>query len=150
MPTEISAIPLLHAFATVSMTGLIWFVQLVHYPMFARVGRETFIEYEREHQQRTTWIVGPLMLLELATAVWLAVHPPVGAPAMVIWGGLTLLAVIWASTAFLQVPAHRALENGFDERHVRRLVSTNWIRTVAWTIRSVLALWLLQIAGAGA
>lgn len=147
MPTEINAILFLHAFATVAMTGLIWFVQVVHYPMFARVGRDAFTEYERVHQQRTTWIVGPLMLLELATAIWLAVRPPADVPAPIVWGGVALLAVIWASTAFLQVPAHRALENGFDERHAHRLVSTNWIRTIAWTIRALLALWLLQIAG---
>ena len=50
----------LHAASTLSMVGLIWFVQVVHYPLFARV-EQGFIAYEQIHQQRTTWVVAPLM-----------------------------------------------------------------------------------------
>lgn len=32
----------LHAGATLFMTGLIWFVQVVHYPLFLRVGEGNF------------------------------------------------------------------------------------------------------------
>ena len=49
----------LHALATVMMAGLIWFVQLVHYPLFAFVGASDFVLYDREHTRRVTWIRGP-------------------------------------------------------------------------------------------
>ena len=52
-------------FATVFMVGLIWFVQIVHYPLYANVGREQFPEYEALHNRLTTWVVGPAMLLEM-------------------------------------------------------------------------------------
>ena len=127
---------LLHAATTLAMTGLIWFVQVVHYPMFSRVGESQFTAYEVIHQRRTGWVVGPLMLLEIITAVAMIwIRPPqVSLPLVAV--GLVLLVLIWLTTAFLSVPAHRQLESGFQSAAHRRLVSTNWIRTVAWTLRS--------------
>ena len=40
MPDADVLLLLLHAAATLFMTGLIWFVQVVHYPLFARVGED--------------------------------------------------------------------------------------------------------------
>ena len=58
----------LHMFSTLAMVGLIWFVQVVHYPLFSSVGQSPFPEYERLHQKRTTLVVAPLMLIEALTA----------------------------------------------------------------------------------
>ena len=55
---------LLQAAATLPMVGLIWFVQIVHYPLFGEVGHDRFADYERNHQNRTTLVVAPLMLVE--------------------------------------------------------------------------------------
>ena len=57
-----------HVGATLAMTGLIWLIQCVHYPLFAQVGAEAFQEYHARHTQWITPIVGPLMLVELGTA----------------------------------------------------------------------------------
>jgi hypothetical protein len=88
--------------------------------------------------RRTGWIVTPVMLAEAATALALLFDARV--PAAFAWGGAGLLAAVWLSTAFLQAPAHVALRRGFDPSLHARLVRTNWIRTVAWSLRSVLAL----------
>jgi len=48
-----------HAAATLVMVGVIWFVQVVHYPLMARVSASEFAAYEREHQNRTTFVVAP-------------------------------------------------------------------------------------------
>jgi hypothetical protein len=143
----VSLILLLHAFATLTMTGLLWFVQIVHYPLFARVGADGSVQYEREHTQRTTWVVAPLMLTEAGTAVWLVLHPPATMPAFlpVGIGGLALVIVIWLSTFFLQVPCHRRLADRHDPDAVRRLVATNWLRTIAYTARAVMVLLLMSM-----
>jgi len=135
---------LLHAAATWAMTGLIWFVQLVHYPLFSRADRGHFAGFATEHQRRTGWVVVPLMLTEAGTATALLLSPP--SPALA-WLGWVLLASIWLSTAFVQVPLHRRLTGGWDPRAARRLVATNWWRTVAWTVRAGIALLLLRAAG---
>lgn len=140
------ALLLAHAAATLIMLGVILIVQVVHYPLFARVGEATYAAYQAAHVTRITWVVMPAMLVELGAAAGLAwLRPPV-LPAWTVWTGLALLGVIWASTGLVQVPLHAALTGGFDAEAHRRLVATNWLRTVAWTARSALALWMLYLA----
>ncbi|MEL7360688.1 MAG: hypothetical protein AAFN13_01325 [Bacteroidota bacterium] len=139
------ALLLLHLLATLTMFGAIWIVQVVHYPLFSGVGVERWAAYEAAHQTRITWVVGPAMLLELGTAVALVWMRPTGLPLWMLWGGLVLVGVIWASTAFVQVPLHNILMVGFDGDAHARLVGTNWIRTVAWTLRTGLVLWMTAL-----
>jgi hypothetical protein len=40
----------------------------------------------------------------------------------------------------LQVPLHTRLARGFDPAAHRQLVRTNWLRTLAWTLRALLLL----------
>src|SRR5215217_7512483 len=129
-------VPLLlaNAAATLFMVGVIWFVQVVHYPLFARVGPPDFSDYSIRHTRLTGLVVGPPMLLEAATAVALA------------WTGLVLVAGIWLSTALLQAPRHTALGRGFNPAAHRFLVPSNWLRTVLWSLRGLVVLCLLYQA----
>lgn len=135
-----AGVVLAHAAATLYMTGLIWFVQVVHYPLFAAVGPDRFAEYARRHADRTRWVVGPPMLVEGATAVWLVWDRPEPVPVWVVWAGLALAAVNWVSTAGVQIPCHTRLAHGFDPTSHRRLVFTNWVRAAAWSARGLLAI----------
>ncbi|MCX6592212.1 MAG: hypothetical protein NTZ56_11865 [Acidobacteria bacterium] len=130
--------------STLFMTGLIWLIQLVHYPLFAQVGRDEFVNYEDMHRRMITPVVGPVMLLELVTTMGLLVKRPETMPTWAAWTGFGLAAVIWLSTALLQVPEHGVLSNGFNAAAHQRLVSTNWLRTVAWSLRSLLMLWCVS------
>jgi hypothetical protein len=131
--------------STWALVGLIWFVQVVHYPLMRHVGNINFQEYESLHMSRTTWVVAPLMLTELGTNL-LLVWRPGGLDSGLLGVGLMLLAVIWLSTFFLQVPQHQRLSEGFDAMAHRRLVMTNWTRTFAWTARGIWTLGLLRQA----
>ncbi len=144
-PTAVSAtlpLPALlfvaHLVVTLAMVGVIWFVQVVHYPLFAGVGEVGFRAYAAEHGRRTTWVVAAPMLLELATGVALLWRRPASMPAEWAWGGVALLGVVWGSTFGLQVPRHEELGGGFDARAHRRLVRGNWVRTAAWSARGAL------------
>lgn len=136
---------LVHAAATLYMVGLIWFVQVVHYPLMGAIGNSEFEGYEQRHMSLTTWVVAPPMLVEAATALLLFWFRPTGVSIGLAWVGVILLAIIWLSTALLQVPCHETLSKGFDATVHQRLVVTNWIRTVAWSLRGLLALWLVWI-----
>ncbi|MEM7340611.1 MAG: hypothetical protein AAF467_18285 [Actinomycetota bacterium] len=139
MSTTTATILLVHLAATAAMMGLIWFVQVVHYPLFDAVGADDFVAYEAAHIQRTSWVVGPFMAAEGLTALWIAAMLRDEVGTVMPLAGLALLAVVHASTVALQVPAHGLLSTGYDADQVARLVSTNWIRTVGWTARAVLA-----------
>ena len=133
----------IHLFTTLFMTGLIWFVQVVHYPLFAGVGPSEFTDYAARHQHLTGLVVILPMVVELGTAVLLAVQPDSPMPPGLAWLGLGLVLIIWASTFFLQVPEHARLSGGLDAEAIKRLVRTNWVRNVGWSLRSgVLLFWL--------
>ncbi len=134
---------LANAASTLFMVGLIWFVQVVHYPLAGAVGADAFVAYQRAHMARTSWVVGLPMLVELLTTILLIWTPPAGVSAWMPWVGGALLAAVWMSTAVFQVPTHEILLGGLEAEKVRFLVQTNWIRTVGWSLRGGICVWML-------
>lgn len=128
--------------ATLFMVGVIWFVQIVHYPLFASVGTAAFDEYHYAHETLTNLIVRPLMLLEMATALLLMFVRP---PTISGWQaglGLLLVLLIWLATFLFSITLHYALHPEFNAQIHHKLIATNWIRTIAWSLRGVLMLYL--------
>lgn len=122
------------AASTFAMTGIIWLVQLVQYPGFRRVGADEFAEFHRHHCTAIGFVVGPLMVVELLTALILA---GAGEPLWFWRGMLGVLIVIWISTALWQGPLHgRLSREGARPEVIRALVRGNWLRTILWTARS--------------
>lgn len=124
--------------ATAFMAGVIWYVQLVHYPLMAGWPHEEFSRWEMRHRERTGMVVIPAMLLEAVSAALLLWRRPPGVPAWLLWLAFIALIGIHASTFLVQVPLHDRLSAGWDAVAHRRLVGTNWVRTVLWTVRAVL------------
>jgi hypothetical protein len=126
------------------LTGVIWVVQLVTYPALMLVGKPEFGRYHAAHTRGMGWVVGAPMVLELALAGWLAwvAYPSWGAGRAL--GQLALVVVVWLATFFIAVPFHNRLEaDGYNYVALDGLVRTNWLRTLAWTARTVLLGWLL-------
>lgn len=129
----IKIIYLLQIFSCFFMTGLIWLIQLVHYPAFRFISVENYADFQRFHTTVITFIVGPIMVVELATALSLFGAEKAGWMSTI---NLIGVALIWLATFFLSVPAHSKLASGFDLETINTLVKTNWIRTTLWTARS--------------
>lgn len=149
--TEVKAILAAHLLCSIGMFGVIWVIQLVHYPLFDRVDREDYASFQQAHEARISFVVVPLMLGELTTAIALVMLAPV--VTRIVWlSGLALVAVAWLATFAFSVPAHQSLGAGFDIEAHNRLVSTNWIRTLAWTGHAVVAIYgtFLVLAEVGA
>lgn len=140
------AVLLLNAVATLVMVGLVWTVQVVHYPLFAAVGDESFPTYEAEHKRRITWALALPWPLEVATSAWLVVDRPADVPASLAWAGAALVVVTVTLTGALQVPLHGRLDEGFDAATHRRLVATNWLRTAAWAAHGGVVVAMLALA----
>lgn len=130
---------LAQACVTLLLVGLIWTMQVVHYPLFRYAEGEHFEEFHAAHAQRITWLVGLLMPAEALLAGLLVFH----VPSPWTWIGAALVLALWLTTALLSIPAHQRLASGFDSAAHRRLVRTNWIRTLAWTARGLIALAML-------
>jgi hypothetical protein len=133
--------------STWGMVGLIWIIQLVHYPLFARI-HDDFTSYAKEHVKRISWVVIPLMLIEAICSVWLlGFWNSFDTRTKALFGSsLVILILVWASTFLIQVPCHERLMIERDEQTIQKLVQTNWIRTLGWTARGLLIFAMLIFA----
>jgi hypothetical protein len=121
--------------STAFLTGIAWFLQIVHYPLFAGISEDDFPQYESRHMSRTTALMGPAMLIEATSAVFLFYSLSLFIGSGKFLAANILLVVIWIITTGVQSKIHRRLATGFDGILIKRLVATNWIRTFAWTVR---------------
>lgn len=129
-------------------TGLIWTIQLVHYPGFNEIGKANYKTYQQLHMKRILRLVGPSMLIELLLSVFLVFQLKEHAGYFLYLVSFALLIFIWIHTAFLASPIHAELLDGFNAKKVSKLIRVNWFRTIAWTIRSIiLTMLFIQFVG---
>lgn len=137
---------LLNFISALLMTGVIWFVQIVHYPLFQSVGQSDFTSYEHAHTRRTGYVVGPFMIVELISTVALLFMELQPVLTEIAWLNAALVALVWFVTFTVQVPIHRKLAVVTDRDLIDKLIRSNWIRVFLWTVRAVVALLLLVMS----
>lgn len=135
-----------HATSTLVLVGLIWTIQVVHYPLFVHVDAEVFPLFEAAHSRRITAVIAvPWAVQGLSTALLLLV-PPAGVPRWLVLTTAALALIPVVVTLVWSVPAHTVLAGGFDPAAHARLVTTNWLRTAALTLGGVSATAVLVLA----
>lgn len=142
-PASLFLLLLVQLIATCAMLGVIWFVQLVTYPQFAELKEPGFLSYHEHYSARVTWVVAPLMLVELGTALLSVLFFRGSELAGLALAGFLLVLALWALTAFVQVPQHTRLSYGHSLETVHALVKGNWSRTILWTAKTAIAALLL-------
>ena len=127
--------------STAFLAGLIWIVQILHYPAFARIRDEEFRAFHSHHTNRISFLVAPLMIVELVTAgalAWLMQD-------LFFAVNFTLAILVWILTFTLSVPIHNSLAETRQDTTIQRLVLTNWPRTIVWTVKWLsLSIWCAQ------
>ena len=134
--------------ATCVMVGIIWFVQIVHYPLLSKFGSAQSTQVAREHQRRTGWVVGAPIAVEGISTLFLLTDRPDGVVVYLPWVGAILLAVALGSTVWLSVPLHSRMASAHDNTVARKLVRTNWSRTFAWSARAIVCVAMILQARA--
>ncbi len=136
---------LLQLVATAMMTGILWLVQRVQYPLFLGLNEGHFSKWHDLHSARITWIVAPLMVLELAVSLAFIFLNKIN-----LWQNIFVFfmtCTIWAITFFISVPKHEKLaQKGFDQAVILSLIRTNWGRTLVYTIKLFFVIYLLEMA----
>ena len=123
------------------MVGVIWVIQLVHYPSFRFTDRENYVSFQIFHMRNISFIVVPVMILEFLSGLLLVLYHSNHESLLRI--SFILLLIIWLVTALFFAQIHQKLSKGYDETLVRNLVSLNWIRTLLWTIRTIIITYCL-------
>lgn len=118
----------------VYLTGLIWVVQVIHYPSFHYIQDDQFTSFVSFHGARISLVVAPAMILELIFSfLWV-----VFALSNLAWLNLILVLCLWGVTFFISMPCHKKLHYQRNTKIIDRLIKTNWLRTIIWTFRSML------------
>ena len=124
--------------ASLFLTGLIWTIQCVHYPIFHRLDQSNFTKHIHFHKKAISLLVVPVMTLELGTSAWLA-WTAQSYPTLHQIGFIVVI-LIWLITFFVQVPLHNKLSRGRSVDSINRLVASNWLRTFLWSFKAILSL----------
>ena len=129
-------ISLTHLVFTSTMVGIIWVIQLVHYPSFYFIRKDIFVSFQKFHTDKITIIVAPVMLIELITGI-LLIYMETNID-IVLTISIFILIAIWVLTAIYFYKAHQKLMSGYNEEIINQLIKLNWIRTILWTFRLIL------------
>ena len=132
-----------HLIFTSIMTGVIWVIQIVHYPSFHFIEKELYTAFQKFHMNKISIIVIPIMLAELITGMMLFLDKSSKSPFLII--SFVILVLIWLITGVFFSKAHNELMTGYQELVVNQLVVMNWIRTLLWTLRLLLLTYFVYL-----
>mgnify|MGYP001229975560 FL=1 len=135
---EIEILSDVHFLSTSLMVGIIWVIQLLHYPTFHFIKESDYVEFQHFHMQRISFIVVPAMILELLSAFMLVYY----IRSNLLNLGLIILLVIWLITFVFFTKLHQSLLEGYDKIIVDKLVQINWSRTILWSLRLIILIYI--------
>lgn len=114
--------------------GEIWFVQIVVYPLFEKVGEGEYVAYHRFYSSHIPLPVIAPGFASFLLPVALVFLGPGSVPMWIYLANLTCGVVGLLVTVALEIPRHARLEKGGkQEAMIRELVHFNWARTLSIT-----------------
>ncbi|MET0865340.1 MAG: DUF1772 domain-containing protein [Nakamurella sp.] len=128
--------------AAAGYAGFQWTVHVLVYRQFSAVPTSAFAEYERLHQRRVSFVVGPLFAALVGAAGWLLADRPPSLSWLVAALPAVLVAVILILTGLLAVPLHRRLSARWDGSAYRSLLRVDLCRTLVASVNLLLVVTL--------
>ena len=125
--------------ATLFLTGLAWSLALVQLPILLRGDYPELARQLAMHRRLNSRLMIVPMSVEFATSVWLVFFP--GATRVPFLVALALICVIGYATVWYSL-LHRQLKRGYNKPAMDRMRMWNLVRTLCWTARSGLLLWI--------
>ena len=125
----------IHLLATAILTGAIWVIQLIHYPVFKYIDKSYFKLFMKFHVRGILIFVLPFMLIEIVSGTYLFI---IGYNSIIFLFSLVILYLIWISTLLIFSNYHKELQHDKDNDIINKLVKYNWFRTLGWTVRLIL------------
>lgn len=130
----------IHLVSTSFMVGVIWIVQLVHYPTFLFIDEQKSYDFQKFHMSRISYIVMPAMTTELFSGIYIYIYSNMAIDSNLFLLALTILIINWIITALVFVKMHNKLLINYKIEIISLLVKWNWLRTLLWSVRLILLL----------
>ena len=108
-------------------------VQFIIYPSFKNYSESTFKSFHSAYTKKMLFIVGPIMILELLSTLYLVIKKTFFFPT-------SIVTLIWLITFFLIVPLHQSLNSSFNIRNHKKLLRLNFLRSTFWVLKLLLIL----------
>ncbi|NBP54255.1 MAG: hypothetical protein EBU67_08220 [Actinobacteria bacterium] len=130
------------------LVGLMWTIHFIHYALFPKVGAEDFVAFEKAHVDRIgnllllPWLTEGVTLLGILALAFLGSRRDLRLPALINSAAMGVVLVI---SGFWSAPAHGDLLKGFDQDVYDRLMTADLVRTFAWTVCGITAVWILVL-----
>ena len=118
------------------LLGIIMMTQFINYPLLKSYN-ENFHTIHQNYMKRMGYVVGPIMVLEFLIISFLFL---LNFENKVTTAMFLITCLIWVSTFLIQVPIHQSLTYRKEKKLIQRLIKTNWIRTMLWSMKLVLSL----------
>ncbi len=129
MEYSVSSLTALQLIVDSGLLILIWLVQLIIYPSFRYTEENQFVAWHGRYTALIGLIVAPLMFTQVGVEVAFFLRQDQR------WNRILIILVIWTATFGLSVPCHNRLHRqGKELITLKRLVTTNWIRTLCWSL----------------
>lgn len=120
------------------LVSLVFMTQFITYPTFLNIDKDKFSDYHRKYVNNISFIVAPVMLIELLTLSLIAYF----SSEFLIIKSLILLLVIWLTTFFIMIPSHNRISKSFNIKEIKSLINYNWIRTILWSFKLLVIIFL--------
>ena len=107
------------------------------------VGEDEFAAVHQAAGQRIIlFFVLPMVVLTIVTALmfWFRVNI---IPKNLLWFAFTCQVVSWISSVMIQIPIQMRLDRGKDEELLNKLITTDWIRIIAWVVYIVIVIQMI-------
>jgi hypothetical protein len=129
---------------TAFLAGLTWYLQIVHYPLFIYLEKKSFLEYHIYHLKKNTYMVFVPMLVEGTFAILFTFDYPLPVNGLIAFLCLCISTAMWLVTFAKLVPLQDSLTiDGWNEEVIEQLIKINWIRTIGWSVKTLLLMYCI-------
>ena len=118
----------INIYSNIYLIAISIMVQLIIYPSFKHYLDSKFKSFHGLYTKKMFFVVAPIMILELLSALYLLIKNSFIIPTIII-------GFIWLITFFFIVPVHNSLNNNFNLRVHKKLLRLNFIRTTFWILK---------------
>ena len=137
----------IYLFLAVFIAGNMTTLQIQHYGIYPFVGKESFKYYMKANNKSAVVpSILPAMLLLILNIILLFTRPVFMSLSLTILSlALNIIALVSTFVWQRKLQGEMAI-TGYDESKINLLISTNWIRTIAFLIQAIIAVSIIMNA----
>jgi len=134
----------IYLFLAVFNAGNMMTLQIQHYSIYPSVAKENFQNYMKANNKSALIpSILPAMVLILINMVMLFIRPAFMSMTVITLSLLLNLTAFVSTMIWQRKLQGEMAATGYDQKKISLLISTNWIRTIAYFVQAILAVGII-------